>query len=124
MSTSTKVASFKKDASKRARLEKIKQAQAKLPAPTPKGIEARWRAFRKAHPHVFARALELARADLAKQELEAKAKRISIASIWERLRGKVGAPLDNSFRSLVARALLAAEPRLHGVLETRQRRTP
>lgn len=103
----------------RSRTERIAGIEAKRPAGKELSIEARWKAFRATHPHVFDRALELARDKLAKKE-----KRVSVAAIWEGLRGKVGVPLDNTHRAPLARALLAAEPRLHGVLETRQRRTP
>ena len=81
-------------------------------------IDHRWQAFRKAHPKVFDRALSIARADLSDG-----ARRITVASIWERMRGRIGAPLDNSLRAPLARALVTADPRLRGHIEMRQRRS-
>ena len=110
----------------------VPEAAAPQPKPDPAAtgrpsIEERFASFHAANPHVFASMLELARARLARGE-----RRIGAKALWEELRRHLqttGAEaggevyrLDNSLTSLYARALLDAETRLVGVIETRQRR--
>jgi hypothetical protein len=84
----------------------------------------RYQTFIKANPHVLEEALHLARGKLA-----AGAKRIGAKALWEELRTsirvkKLGSyKLDNDFTALLARDLIAAEPRLAGVIELRERKT-
>lgn len=105
-------------AKRRGRLERIRAAATKRQKSLREmSIDGRWKLFRAAHPQVFARALAIAQSDIANGN-----QRITIASIWERMRGKVGVPLDNTLRSVAARSLVAAEPRLRGRIEMRQRR--
>lgn len=87
-------------------------------------IWERYQTFIKDNPHVLEEALHLARGKLA-----AGAKRIGAKALWEELRGvlrvKKGGTfkLDNSYTALMARDLIAAEPRLERVIELRERKT-
>lgn len=87
-------------------------------------IPQRYEAFAKENPHVFAEMLRLARARLDRGETF-----ISAKALWEELRVSLdladdgGAPgaykLNNDFTAYYSRALIAAEPRLAGVIRTR-----
>lgn len=86
-------------------------------------IEERWQAFNAANPHVFAEALRIARTWLARGD-----RYISVKAIFETLRtsvsttGEGGRRLNNDMTAPLSRALIAAEPRLVGVIELRTRR--
>lgn len=87
-------------------------------------IWERYQTFMRENPHVLAEALHLARARLA-----AGQKRIGAKALWEELRTsirvkKLGSyKLNNDFTALLARDLIAAEPRLERVIELRERKT-
>lgn len=87
-------------------------------------IWERYQAFIKANPHVLTEALHLARARLAAGE-----KRIGAKALWEELRRsikvkKLGSyKLNNDYTALLARDLIAADPRLERVIELRERKT-
>jgi hypothetical protein len=75
-----------------------------------------WDAFRKRRGDLFALLLCWARRELAKGE-----KRISVKALWERLRAtRMEKRLNNSLTPYAARALVAEEPRLRGVIELRR----
>lgn len=86
-------------------------------------IEERWEQFNRANPHVFDEALRLARERLDRGET-----RIGAKALWEELRRSIEVRklgeyrLNNDFTSTVARLLIAAEPRLEGVIELRRRK--
>lgn len=91
--------------------------------PTPATLEQRFASFHAKNPHVFAEMLRLARARLDRGETYVSAK-----ALWEELRVSLATEhgeykLDNSLCALYSRALLAAEPRLDGVIRTRRRRS-
>lgn len=87
-------------------------------------IWERYQTFIKENPHVLTEALHLARARLA-----AGAKRIGAKALWEELRTsirvkKLGSyKLNNDYTALLARDLIAADPRLERVIELRERKT-
>lgn len=87
-------------------------------------IEQRYADFVRANPIVITEALRLARARLDRGETY-----ISVKALYEELRVSLsttregGYRLNNDFTAPLARALLDAEPRLIGVIETRRRRT-
>ena len=80
-----------------------------------------WASFRAAHPPVFARLLELARAELA-----ARARYLSVKQLWEQLRRwcrieRAGEyKLNNNWTAYAARDLIVAEPALGAMLRTRE----
>lgn len=98
------------------------------PKPRP-SIEARYQSFHLANPHVFDEMLRLARA-----RLDAGERRIGAKDLWEALRRSLFTEahefhprsnrptykLDNSLVALYSRAIIAAEPRLVGVIEIRK----
>lgn len=83
-------------------------------------LEGRFRAFDEANPHVFDELLEIAR-----EVRDRGVKRIGIAFLFERLRWRRmkthGDPyrLNNSYRAFYARKLMAADPALADLFETR-----
>lgn len=87
-------------------------------------IWERYQRFMKDNPAVLEEALNLARAELA-----AGATRIGAKALWERLRGRMRVKtggklkLDNDYTALLARDLIAAEPKLAGKIELRERKT-
>jgi len=96
------------------------------PAPvTPREptIAERFESWSLANAHVLAELLRLARA-----QLDQGATFISTKALWEQCRvslsaGKAdGYKLNNTFTAPASRWLLDQEPRLIGVIETRQRR--
>lgn len=83
---------------------------------TRRNYSRQWAAFRKRRGDLFATLLHWAR-----QDLKRGAKRISAKALWERLRAlRVEKHLNNSLTPYAARALVAAEPRLRGVIELRR----
>ncbi len=98
-------------------------------------IQQRYEAFRAANPHVFVEMLRLARARLDRGEAF-----VSVKALWEELRvslaviDDVGTPghvadivvepykLNNDYTAFYARALIAADPRLAGVIQVRKRK--
>ena len=80
-----------------------------------------WAAFRAAHPAVFARLLELARA-----EMRGGARYLSVKGLWEQLRrwcridhaGEY--KLNNNWTAYASRDLIAVEPALGAMLRTRE----
>lgn len=89
-------------------------------------IDDRFEMFCAANPHVFAELLRLARARLDRGETFISAKalweelRVSLAKIEDGAYSKY--KLNNSYTALYARALIAAEPKLAGVIKTRTRK--
>ena len=83
--------------------------------------EANWRAFLAAHPDFFALLLSYCR-----NERSSGQKRISMARAWEAMRGTLGrgVRLDNSWRAIAARDVMAADPQLGSMIEMRRRRVP
>jgi hypothetical protein len=87
-------------------------------------IEQRFALWSVENAHVLAELLRLARAQLAQG-----ATFISTKALWEACRvslsaGKEGGyKLNNTFTASAARWLIEQEPRLVGVIETRQRRS-
>lgn len=87
-------------------------------------IAERFAAFHAANPHVFAEMLRLAR-----EKLDAGAKRIGAKGLYEDCREslrvrKLGEyRLNNDFTAILSRMLVEAEPRLVGVIEMRRRKT-
>jgi hypothetical protein len=87
-------------------------------------IEQRFASFHALNPHVMAEMLRLARKHLDRGE-----RRIGAKALWEELRQSIRVcklgewQLDNSLTALYARALIEAEPRLVGVIETRRRKS-
>jgi hypothetical protein len=74
-----------------------------------------WAAFRKRRGDLFRLLLAMARDELAAGE-----ERVSAKALWERLRRISKEKLNNSFTPYAARALVAEEPRLRGVIELRR----
>ncbi len=93
--------------------------------PRPLTIAERFASWSLVNAHVLAELLRLARAQLAQG-----ATFISTKALWESCRvslsaGKEGGyKLNNTFTAEASRWLLEQEPRLVGVIETRQRRKP
>lgn len=87
----------------------------------PDTYAAEWATYRAAHPQVFAEFLRLARADL-----DRGANYISAKGVWEHLRrwckvDRAGAfKLDNNHTRACADDARAVEPRLVGVMRTRE----
>jgi hypothetical protein len=100
---------------------KRKTRAPRLSRPT---IDQRFLAFHQANPHVFREMLRLATARLDRGETY-----VSVKALWEELRTSLdladdgGAPgaykLNNDYTSCYSRVLIAAEPRLDGVIRTR-----
>ena len=98
------------------------------PEPPPgeeRTLEECFAAFDAANPHVYD-VLE----ELALRAWTHGATRIGIAMLWETMRynqalATEGEPwkLNNSYRALYARKLVADHPKLAGVIETRKRRS-
>jgi hypothetical protein len=90
-------------------------------------IDDRFESFCASNPHVFDELLRLARARLNRGETFISAKalweelRVALAKIEDGGYGKY--KLNNSYTALYARALIAAEPKLAGVIKTRTRKT-
>lgn len=88
-------------------------------------IEQRFADFHRDNPHVL---VEMRRCAL--ERIAHGNKRISAKALWEELRESIRLKklgnwkLDNSLTALFARALIAAEPALAGVIELRQRKAP
>jgi len=87
----------------------------------PPGLAERFRDFHTGHPEVYATLVRLARQWVARTGR----RRISIAALFERCRWELelqtdeSPALNNSFRSFYARAIMANEPDLADVFETR-----
>jgi len=86
-------------------------------------ITERWEEFHAANPHVMDEMLRLARERLAEG-----ATYLSVKALWETCRITLATEhgeykLDNSLTSIVARELIAREPRLDGVVRLRRRRS-
>ena len=86
-------------------------------------LEARFKAFHQANPHILAELRRLAHGHVARG-----ARRISVKLLFEELRtrcpataGEDGYKLNNVFTPFYAR-ILAAEPTLAGRIELRQRK--
>lgn len=88
------------------------------PPPREQTIEERCAAFDAAHPEVYA---ELRR--LALEAVRAGRRRLAIATIVEveTAARSDGYKLNNSYRAIWARRLMAEEPELDGAFETRER---
>jgi len=88
----------------------------------PQTIEERYAAFSAEHPEVLAELLRLARARLDRGE-----RYIGAKALWEELRRSLAVQrsgaykLNNNFTAAYARELVAAEPRLAGVIRMRRR---
>jgi hypothetical protein len=88
-------------------------------------IERDFKLFHEANPHVYAELEELARRWWEKRH----PRRMGIATIYETARynrhlstnSPKGFKLNNNFRALYARLLIAHHPEWDGVIETRER---
>jgi hypothetical protein len=92
--------------------------------PAPPTLDERFATFHVENPHVFDELLRLARVHLDRGD-----QRIGVKALWEELRASLSTrtdagdfKLNNSYTAIYARHLLAAEPRLDGVIEVRRRR--
>lgn len=106
-------------------LDRIARLAAKLPRPS---IEDRCAEFDRDHPEVYA---ELRR--LALEAVGRGRRRLGIAQLVEVARWNLsttarddedGYEVNNDFRAIWARRLMAEEPALRGVFETRDRSAP
>ena len=95
--------------------------------PTPKTIEEKFAEFDQEHPEVYR---ELVR--LAFQWIAVGRDRLGIATLFERLRwewhvsgieDRDGYRLNNNYRALYARKIMAENAELDGLFETRERRS-
>lgn len=91
---------------------------------TTETIRARFEAFHTEHPEVYRQLVQLAR-----QWVSVGRRRLGIATLFERLRWEWhiagltdvdGYKLNNSFRALYARKIMAEHPDLDGLFETRR----
>jgi hypothetical protein len=92
--------------------------------PAKKSITDRFWAFHESNPRTYEHIVRLAR------QAKARSKRVGMKAIWERLRwwaafetdGEEPFKLNNSFTAHYARLVMAQEPDLEGVFETREQR--
>ena len=89
------------------------------------GLEARFKRFHDANPHIYEELEERAFA-----LLRAGAGRIGVKALWEAMRYDAAVrtdsrdwKLNNSYTALYARLLLHRHPELSDVIETRRRRS-
>ena len=93
----------------------------------PSRIDREWLAFHEANPHVYEALVRFAR------EAAARRTHFGIGMLWERLRWYTSIEahdqsqseweLNNNFRSRYSRLLMAREPDLEGLFETRKLRS-
>jgi hypothetical protein len=88
--------------------------------------DAFWR-FHRENPHVYRRLVDLAR----QWKHSTGGRRLGMKMLWERLRWEEHmrttdevVQLNNSYTALYARLLMAREPELRGLFETRRLRVP
>ena len=103
----------------------ISHAAAYGTAPSPRSSESRFRAWLDANPRVYGEVVRLAREWRA---IHGPTSRVGIATLWEHLRWSSGIAttgddfkLNNTWRAPMARLVMAREPDLAGVFETRGR---
>jgi len=97
-----------------------------LSAPEPDSIQARFEAFHAAHPEVYRTLRRLAREWARKHRGERCGMKMLWAVMrWELRMGDRSAEyaLNNDYTSRYARLLMAEEPELGGLFETRQLRS-
>lgn len=89
----------------------------------PNSIEAKWHQFDKDHPEVYLQLVKLAR-----QWMSHGRTRLGISTLFEKLRwewhvsdlqDRDGFKLNNNYRSLYARKIMALNPDLKDIFETR-----
>ena len=86
-------------------------------------IEDNFNAFHNKNPHVYKSLVDMAK----EYRLQRRSSRVGIATLWEALRWSYlittddAFKLNNSYRALYARLIMANEPELSGLFETRRR---
>jgi hypothetical protein len=87
-------------------------------------IEDNFNVFHNRNPHVYKNLVDMAK----EYRLQRRSCRVGIATLWEALRWSYlitttddDFKLNNSYRALYARIIMANEPELRGLFETRRR---
>ena len=87
-------------------------------------IEDNFNVFHNRNPHVYKSLVDMAK----EYRRQRRSSRVGIATLWEALRWSYlitttddAFKLNNSYRALYARIIMANEPELRGLFETRRR---